>query len=89
MKNYNKVPKKQWCDWSNKAKEVFNKTYDFFYYNQKLITHPKMGTVCGDYWKTISWNAAWIAADAVDNAGIYSNDPVGAEDAVPTEIIEV
>lgn len=68
MRNIYKVPKKQWKSWSKVAKEVFNRTYNFIYNNQRLMTHPKATPVTDKFWKTISWNSAWIAADAVDDS---------------------
>ena len=61
---------------SAKAKEVFNRVYTFFYDNQELTKHPKTNKLPANQWKTISWNAAWIAADACDNT-------------IPTEIVIV
>lgn len=74
MKNQYRVPKKQWMKWSNNAKEVFNRVYDFAYRNQDLMTHPKQPKVRTDHWQTCAWNSAWIAADAVD-------------DCIPMEVI--
>ena len=68
MSNLFKVPKKQWMRWSPKAKEVFNRLYPFALSNQRLMIHPKQVVNKPVYWKTCAWNAAWIAADAVDNA---------------------
>lgn len=75
IKNENRVPKKQWNEWSEKGRGIFNKTYDFLYYNQALTTHPKTEKIPDSQWKTIAWNAAWIAADACD-------------DTIPTEIFK-
>ena len=75
-KNVYQVPKKQWSKWSKEAKAIFNRCFDFFYENQKLTMHPKAKKMRVDHWKTVAWNAAWIAADACD-------------DSIPTEIIDV
>lgn len=64
--NVNKVPMKQWRRWSPRAKHTFNTTYDFLASNQALACHPKVDPQSPAHWKTLSWNAAWIAADAVD-----------------------
>jgi len=66
-KNIYRVKPKVWRQWSQKAQEVFNRVYDFNMDNQKLVTHPKQEAMKPSYWKTIAWNTAWIAADAVDN----------------------
>lgn len=63
-----RVPVKQWRKWSATARTVFNRVYDFVLSNQPLMSHPKAEPVKPAHWKTASWNAAWIAADAVDDA---------------------
>lgn len=73
--NVNRVPKKQWMKWSPKAREVFNRVYRFAIANQDLMTHPKQERAAPFHWKTVAWNAAWIAAGAVDNT-------------IPTAIVE-
>ena len=75
-KNENRVPLKQWRRWSEKAREVFNRVYEFGTNNQWAMLHPKQTPPKPDHWKTTCWNAAWIAADAVD-------------DSIPDEIVEV
>ena len=65
--NKNKVPKNQWSKWSKTARVVFNRVYEFCYNNPKLMHHPDICVPKPRYWKTTAWNAAWIAADAVDD----------------------
>lgn len=65
IKNKNRVPLKQWRKWGVHARDVFNQTYAFIHDNPRLMTHPKMTKVKPEHWKTIAWNAGWIAADAV------------------------
>ena len=76
IKNVNRVPLKQWRKWSVSARSVFNDCYDFYINNQSIMNHPKAQKLKPYYWKTISWNAAWIAADATDGT-------------IPEEIINV
>jgi hypothetical protein len=66
VSNDYRVPKKTWKRWSKKARRVFNEVYDFAYSNQSLMTHPKQPVMEPYHWKTVAWNAAWVAADAVD-----------------------
>lgn len=66
MKNINKLPKKAWDQWSEQARQEFNDVYDFICSNQDLIIHPKMMKMRQDHWKTIAWNAAWVAADSMN-----------------------
>lgn len=65
--NRNHVPLKQWRKWSPKARAVFNDVYAFIYENHDIVTHPRAEAAPTAQWKTLSWNAAWIAADAVDD----------------------
>lgn len=58
-----KVPVKQWRKWDLKAKGTFNRLFDFMNRNPDLFAHPKAAKVERKYWKTVAWNAAWIAAD--------------------------
>jgi hypothetical protein len=74
--NKYRVPAKQWKRWSKAARAVFNRVYDFAYNNECLMTHPGQDAAKPVHWKTIAWNAAWIAADAVD-------------DTIPTRVITV
>ena len=64
--NRYKVPQKQWRKWSDKAREVFNETYRTMVRNQWAFLHPKAEAAPRAHWRTVAWNAAWIAADAVN-----------------------
>lgn len=75
-KNRNRVPKKQWTKWSEQARRVFNRVYMFCVENEWAMRHPKSPKPKTEFWETTAWNAAWIAADAVD-------------DTLPTHIVEV
>lgn len=75
-RNVNQVPKKQWQKWSTDAHRVFNDVYRFMLNNPEIVMHPAMPNPKPYHWKTVAWNAAWIAADATD-------------DSVPTEVIDV
>lgn len=74
--NENRVPVKQWRKWSSESKIVFNRVYEFCFNNPDLMLHPKQEKPKPLFWKTTAWNAAWIAADAVD-------------DAIPDEVVVV
>jgi hypothetical protein len=76
VQNLYKVPLKKWRKWSPLARTVFNRVYDFTFENQWAMLHPKQPKPSPTHWKTTAWNAAWIAADAVDNT-------------IPDEIVEV
>ena len=65
-KNTYKVPKAQWKKWSEVARDVFNDLYYTLTRNkQSLFTHPKQVRLPKNQWRTIAWNTAWLAADAV------------------------
>ena len=75
MTNRYKVQKKQWTKWSVYARAIFNSSYKFFLSNQDLMRHPEAPRLPAKLWKTIAWNAAWIAAASCD-------------DCIPTKFIE-
>lgn len=64
-RNTHKVPKKQWMRWNEDERIVFNDLYDQMLVNQSVFTHPRTAVMPPDEWKTICWNAAWTAADAM------------------------
>jgi hypothetical protein len=64
-RNKFKVPPKQWRRWSALARTVFNRVYDAME-DQSVYLHPKATPALERHWKTTRWNAAWVAADAVD-----------------------
>lgn len=65
-KNVNRVPTLVWRGWSQKARRLFNATYDVMMENQSLFLHPKMQKPKPHEWKALCWNAAWVVADAHD-----------------------
>lgn len=60
--NIHHVPVKQWRKWCLTARWTFNNTM-LQMSDQTMITHPGYERATLDYWQTIRWNAAWIAAD--------------------------
>lgn len=64
-RNIHKVPKKQWAKWPRVARRVFNAVFRQMTDSQFAFLHPKSQPVAADQWKTVAWNAAWTAADAV------------------------
>ena len=74
VQNRNKVPKKQWTKWNQKEiRLMFNGLYESMMNDPELFKHPKAEPMAPKYWKTISWNAAWIAADIL-NMIFYPED---------------
>ena len=63
VKNRNKVPKKQWDQWSNHARKVFNGVMqDMRPTMQFAFLHPDCPPMHKSHWLTMRWNAAWFAA---------------------------
>ena len=67
--NVNEVPKKAWNKWSLAQRAVFNHMY-LVMDNQMCLRHPKSPMVPDEQWKTIRWNAAWLAADSLGVKGM-------------------
>lgn len=59
------VPLKQWRKWSLVARQAFNEVYSSMVKNQEFYVHPKQDKLSKSHWKTICWNAAWTAANAI------------------------
>lgn len=64
--NTHKVKAGVWKRWSPNARLVFNELYEVMAGSQGLFLHPKTVRIPDIQWKTTAWNAAWIAADAVE-----------------------
>jgi hypothetical protein len=60
--NIHKVPKKQWNEWCPASQWTFNNMMRMLK-DQSIIAHPGYEKAAEDYWRTIRWNSAWIAAD--------------------------
>lgn len=71
-----RVPKGQWASWSEHAKRVFNELYGLMNVNQTIFTHPKQPKTDPEQWRTVCWNASWMAADAVDEHCMKPGDTV-------------
>ena len=59
------VPAEQWKKWGAQGRQVFNEVYSSMWNNRGRFTHPKSEVIPLTHWKTLCWNAAWCAADAV------------------------
>lgn len=65
-KNLYRATPKKWRKWSIVARGVFNKTYGLMKENASLFRHPSDPPRSKKWATTTAWNAAWIAADHVD-----------------------
>lgn len=68
-RNEFKVPRAKWREWSKLARRVFNDVYSSMTDSAWAFQAPSIKAVTGRAWKTTAWNSAWIAADAVKEAG--------------------
>ena len=66
MNNVYRVEPRKWRKWSCVARGTFNKTYARMRDNPALFRHQKDPPVSKRFSSTNAWNAAWIAADHVD-----------------------
>lgn len=66
MTNTYRVPKKQWQKWNATARKVFNEVYGTMSKNPWVFLNPSTKTAPPG-WKITAWNAAWVAADAVQD----------------------
>jgi hypothetical protein len=64
QKNLYNVPSKQWKKWPDIAQRIFNDVYSSMELNPALFVHPETKKIAKNQWGTVSWNSAWIAADA-------------------------
>jgi hypothetical protein len=64
--NRHKVGITQWRKWTNHAKKVFNRTYEYVKRQETINAHPKTTLLSRAPWHTVAWNAAWIAAEVAD-----------------------
>jgi hypothetical protein len=67
-KNVNDVNKKKWRKWSPIARRAFNELYYVMNQNQSAFLHPKTKPVTAKQWSTTAWNAAWMAADNLEES---------------------
>jgi len=67
-KNRHLVSRRQWKKWSEQARAVFNETYELMLDQALINAHPKAAHRLSDeHWVTVAWNAAFIAAGAVEH----------------------
>lgn len=57
--------KSRWNKWSGQSQSMFRDMYEFIDANQTIFSHPKMIEMPKEYWNTIAWNAAYMAAEFV------------------------
>jgi hypothetical protein len=67
VQNRYRVPKRQWRNWSEPARQMFNTIYNTMR-DQKLFLHSDVLPMSVKCWKVTRWNAAWTAASHHDEA---------------------
>lgn len=65
IRNRYAVQSKRWNKWSRAARSTFNDVFRLLLNQETANSAPDAPTVPREAWRTIAWNAAWIAADAV------------------------
>jgi hypothetical protein len=72
--NRHRVPKRQWRKWSRHARAVFNELYGAMRESAWAFQSPKVKAmkIPARLWQVTAWNAAWIAADAVDGVQVVA-----------------
>lgn len=58
-----RVPIKQWNRWNELGRKTFNFLFEMMKDNQHTFLHPKQEVLSVRKWRTVCWNASWIAAD--------------------------
>jgi hypothetical protein len=61
------VPARAWRRWSEAGQRAFNEMMGTML-RQDIVKHPMAATVHPEHWYTTAYNAAFLAADAVDAA---------------------
>lgn len=65
MRNRYKVPKRQWRKWDERARNVFNTLYATMIADQRIYNAaPNAPALPRAAWRTVAWNAAFVAACA-------------------------
>lgn len=61
--NIYNVPNRAWRKWNQQSRYIFNEVFNQMG-DQTVVKHPGAARMADEHWKTIRWNAAWLAADA-------------------------
>lgn len=85
MRNRYRVPATQWVKWSAAARRMFTELFGCMHRNQWVFLHPHQAALSSAMWRTVAWNAAWLAADAVDGTLGLTTDFVLQPDAHATQ----
>ncbi len=62
VENKFEVPKKQWKKWNDVEQQCFIDLYESMIENPWAYD-PQLHMTYGEDWKTLAWNAAFMAAD--------------------------
>lgn len=67
--NCYKVNKRTWTRWSKGRQAVFNRVFGELKSGAHMFDHPEAADIPQKHWRTIAWNAAWIASDHAEQVG--------------------
>jgi hypothetical protein len=73
--NRYKVPQEQWRRWTTRGRQVFNYIFGYMRTHPELFLHPKAPALPAAHWRTVAWNAAWLAAGAAGYLERYGTGP--------------
>ena len=63
IRDINRVGK-QWRKWDEGQRKLFNAVYkNIMEFGATTFLHPKTEIPTPDEFRTVAWNAAWVAAD--------------------------
>lgn len=60
--------------WSEAQRRIYGRVYRFMLVNQQVQTHPAMGRIPDEHWDTICHNAAWLAAELLEDGDFAIRD---------------
>lgn len=58
-----KVHQTAWSTWTQIGRDTFNGVFEIMRDGQQQFLHPKQDALSAQKWRTVAWNAAWVAAD--------------------------
>jgi hypothetical protein len=53
-------------DWTLAQNVVFSRLFRHMIGNQAVFTHPDAAEIEPDHWRTVCWNASWMAASFIN-----------------------
>jgi hypothetical protein len=70
VRNKYNVSKKTWARWKHPARAIFNELYGVMMKNHWVFRRPDSPPITRKAWRTVCWNAAFVAADFASKSPI-------------------